>query len=82
MNWVSRRKEYEFDRQGGARGINDWQESLEKFFGNWPVTNTTTQARLAILTLTGRANKWWRAHQREKTDVGDLVRTAIRAGTH
>ena len=69
MKWVSMRKEYEFDGEGGVKSVNDWQDGLEKFFDNWPITNSVTQARLATLSFKGRADKWWRAHRQEKPQL-------------
>ena len=94
LKWTARRNEGEFDGKGGVRQFNDWRETLEKFFDNWPVENIVIQARLAMVTLKNRAHKWWLAHRRDRPQLVvtfdqfvewvriELVPSALRSSSH
>ena len=64
--WMSKRTSCEYAGESNARAFHDWIDRLEKFFDYWPIRNSVTQARIAAVTLEGRADKWWRAYAREK----------------
>ena len=94
LKWTACCNEGEFDGKGGVRQFNDWRETLEKFFENWPVDNAVVQAKLAMVTLKNRAYKWWLTHKRDCLQLVvtfdqfvewvriELVPSALRSSSH
>ena len=64
MGWTSQHAVASFTGADSASSFRKWKSSLTKFFRIWGVRNGVLQAKLAAITLQGKADLWWEAHCR------------------